>query len=215
LESNKPFLAVMLTLTAHKGGDIHEADGFKATANNPQARLYQYSDWALKRFIGGASKQKWFSNTVFAFIADHGQNFDAAYDMPLSYHHSPFIIYAPSFLKPSKSDKLGLQLDVFPTIMGVLKLPYVNNTLGIDLLKENRQFAFFSADDKLGIINHDYFLIIRNDGSESLFNYKNRDLKNYIYDRKSLVDSMKTYTFSMLQSVSWLIENRKTGLPYY
>jgi len=59
--------------------------------------------------------------------------------MPLSFHHTPLIIHAPGLkLKPRTFNCLGGQIDIFPTVMGLMNLPYTNNTMGIDLLKENK-----------------------------------------------------------------------------
>ena len=34
---------------------------------------------------------------------------------------------------------MGSQIDVFPTLMGILNQDFINNTLGIDLMNEDRK----------------------------------------------------------------------------
>jgi membrane-anchored protein YejM (alkaline phosphatase superfamily) len=132
--------------------------------------------------------------------------------MPLAYHHTPMIFHYPAVVPVDMRKQLALQIDLFPTMMGILQLPYINNTMGVDLLKERRPFAYFSADSRLACLNETHYLIMNKRGKAALYHYPSRSLKNEIDERKALADSMKTYVFSMLQTTQWLIDNRKTGL---
>jgi hypothetical protein len=98
--------------------------------------------------------------------------------------------------------------------MGLLNLTYVNNTFGIDLLNESRPFIYFCGDDKVGCLNHDYFLVIRTGRNESLYHHHSLDPRDYISLKKPLVENMKAYCFSMLQASQWMVENRKVGLVH-
>jgi phosphoglycerol transferase MdoB-like AlkP superfamily enzyme len=173
-------------------------------------RIIQYSDWAVGQFIKKASAQSWYKKTIFVFVADHGTNRGGVYEMPLSFHHSPLIIFAPGLnLEPKSYDCFGGQMDIFPTLMGLMHLPYVNNTMGIDLLNEKRPFTYFTADDKIGCINKEYYFIHCNNGKEYLYRYANKDMTNYVGISKAQADSMRTYAFSMLQTTQWVMENGK------
>ncbi len=157
------------------------------------------------------SWKEWFDSTIFVFVADHGQKFNVKYEMPLSYHHVPLFFYYPSQIQPRVDNRLSLQMDIFPTIMGILKIPYTNNTMGIDLTKHERAFAYFSADDKIGCLNDKYFMIYKSKSEVYLFAYKNENLKNYASEAPELVNEMKTYTFSMLQTTQYLLNKKQTG----
>lgn len=131
--------------------------------------------------------------------------------MPLAYHHSPLIFYSPDLPIPSNvNSNFALQQDVFPTVMSILNRPFINNTLGLNLLKEKRPFAYFSADTKYGCLNEDYFLVVRDDGNESLYDYKNKDTHNFLIEKKGTATEMKRYTEAMLQTTQWMILNGKT-----
>jgi phosphoglycerol transferase MdoB-like AlkP superfamily enzyme len=213
IAGKKSFLAVFLTISTHESLSLPKNGEFKPTATDNYEMLFEYMDWSFSEFFRKSSQQSWFKNTVFVIVADHGQNFDPTYDVPLSYFHSPMIFYSPALIKPAKYEDMGLQIDLFPTLMGYLKLPYVNNTFGIDLTREKRPFAYFSSDDKFGCINNEYYMIIRDGGSDALHKYRNKDLTNYLGERKSLADSMKTYTYSMIQTANWMIEHKMLSLP--
>ncbi len=116
---NKPFLAAFMTVSDH--GPYFVPEYFIPQQQDVKKQIVEYADWSLKKFIDLSSKQSWFDNTIFVFIADHGAVMNPKYDMPLSYNHVPFIIYAPKLLKePKVISNYGSQIDVFPTIMSLL-----------------------------------------------------------------------------------------------
>ncbi len=55
----------------------------------------------------------------------------------------------PHFSPQKKKKNFGGQIDVAPTLLGMLRINYIQNNLGIDLLKEERPCMFFSADNML------------------------------------------------------------------
>ncbi len=211
-KSEKPFFAAMLTISAHEPPMLPTKTSFKPKSKIPFEQIYEYADWALGNFMKKCSQETWFNNTIFVFVADHGCNMPSPYEIPLSYHHSPFIIYSPSLIKePKQIGKLAVQEDIFPTLMNFLKLPYTNNTLGINLFLESRPYAFFCKDYLVGCLDETHFLIVRKFGGESLHDYTNGKQENILEQNRALADSMKIYTYSMLQTALWLLENKKLG----
>lgn len=212
----KPFFATVLTASDH--GPYIIPDYFKPKPNETTKQIIEYADWAIGKFISTAKNKTWFDNTIFVFIADHGAALSPIYEIPLNYHHSPLIFYAPSILPELKAySQIGGQIDVFPTIMGLLRFPYVNNSLGIDLLNETRPYIYFSADDKYGVLSDSLFLIVNNQGNESLFKYKNENTNDCIDEYKQTANEMKHYAFSNLQAAQYIIKNNmqfiKTEMP--
>ncbi len=213
-EQGKPFFATMLTTSDHGPYVLPDNIPFKPGPGAIQTQIVEYADWSIGYFLELAKKENWYANTVFIFIADHGAVVGSTpYDMPLSYHHVPFIIFSPdtSFIKPTAYTMIGGQLDVFPTLMGLLKFSYVNNTFGIDLLREKRPYIMFSADDKIGCIDHHRFYEWRQHGEESLYDYVKNDPVNKLKTEKAKADSMKTYAMSMIQCSKWMVEHNLCG----
>jgi hypothetical protein len=85
--------------------------------------------------------------------------------------------------------------------------------MGVDMVSEKRKYIYFSSDDLAGCLNSKFFYIYRQNGGESLYLYRKSDPFNYINDFRSIADSMKSYTFSMLQTTQWMLLNKKTGDP--
>lgn len=210
--NKKPFFAAFMTASDHGPYIIPDNIPFKPKQNDMREGIVEYADWAISQFVTDVSNQKWFDNTIFVFLADHGSVIGSnIYDMPLTYNHIPLIVYAPKLIKESKSiDEFGGQIDVYPTIMGLLGYSYVNNTAGIDLLNEKRPYMYFSADDKIGCVNDSLFYIYRTNGKESLFKYKKEETKDYIADYKHIAIEMRNYAFANFQASQWMISNKKT-----
>lgn len=207
-ENKKPFLAVFMTASDH--GPYYIPKYYSPQANNIKDQIVQYADWSLKSFIEKSLKQSWFKNTIFVFIADHGAAIKADYDISLDYHHTPLIFYAPSIIDSTYTiGKIGGQIDVFPTIMGFLQLPYLNNSLGIDLLNEDRQYIMINDDDKVGVLDNDFLLIMNQVGKSKLYKYRKHDKNNYIEEYKEKANQMEIYIKSNLQIYQdMMIENK-------
>lgn len=210
-EKDKPFFAAFMTASDH--GPRYIPDYFKPHSSNKEHQSVEYADYSLHKFIEIAKKQKWFDNTLFVLIADHGAPIDATYDLSLDYNHVPLLFYAPKMIKENKVfSQMAGQIDVYPSIMGLLGLPFENNTLGINLFKYERPYIYFNVDDKYGVIDKDWLLIVKNNGKSGLYKYQNQDLKNYIEEQPRLSAEMKKYAESNIQSYQYILSSKKTKI---
>jgi phosphoglycerol transferase MdoB-like AlkP superfamily enzyme len=207
-KENKPFFVTFLTGSNHT--PYYLPDYYKPRNKDIRDQMVEYADWSVEKLVSLSSEKEWFSNTVFVFIADHGLPINAVYDIPLDYHHSPLIFYAPEIIRdPVTFDVTGGQIDVFPTIMGILNQNYINNTLGVDLIKEDRPFIFINHEDKMGVLNNDFLLIMNPEGEPFLYKYKLKDKKDYKPEAPELVKKMEEYTLSNLQVFQYLMQSDK------
>lgn len=210
-KEDAPFFATILTISNHPPYIV--PDKYKAISNKAEEQIVAFADDAVRQFITAAKQQPWYENTIFVLLGDHGKIVGKpTYDMPLSYNHIPFFIHSP-LLKDSPQiiHKLGGQVDVFPTIMGLLNYSYINNSLGVDILKEERPYMYFTSDDLMGCINQDYFYIYNPvSKAEGIYDYRTNNTTNRIDQNKMLADSMKLYGASMLITTDYLIENKLT-----
>ncbi|OFY86111.1 MAG: hypothetical protein A3F72_06570 [Bacteroidetes bacterium RIFCSPLOWO2_12_FULL_35_15] len=209
----KPFLASILTGSDHKPNYIPTNKGFVPKTKEEKQQIVEYADWSINKFLNLCKKQTWYDNTIFVFIADHGSWYRDFYEMNLSYHKVPLLIFSPKIIQdPKMNDKVGGQIDVFPTIMGLLNRPYINNTMGVDLLKEGRKYICFSADDRIGCVNDTYFWYYNYSAeSEYLLHYHDKDPKQYLQQYPLLADTLKKYAHSMYQTAQWLLDSKKVG----
>ncbi|MGN6568714.1 MAG: LTA synthase family protein [Flavipsychrobacter sp.] len=211
-EQHKPFFAVLMTGSNHAPYVVPDNIPFKPKHLEVRDGAVEYADWAIGRYMDSLSKQPWFNNTIFVFVADHGTFEDNGYPgLPSSLNHIPFIIYSP-LLKdaPKVINNVGGQIDVFPTICGLLHFYYTNNTMGVDLLHDKRPYIYFSADDKIAVADTSMLFLWNKNGAEGLYRLKEQRT-DILSAHIANADSMKNYAFSMLQTTQWMLLNNKTG----
>ena len=209
-KQQQPFFAFLLTASDHGPWEIPADIPFKPNGADEKERATQYADWSIWHFLARAKKEKWFDHTLFVFLGDHGVSFGHTYQMPLSFHHVPCIFYCPKYIKPQTNASLAGQVDVFPTIMGMLGFAYDNHSMGLDLMKEKRPCIYFSADNKVGCLNSNYYYFDLLDAKqEFLYDYTKLSDKNLLREKKLTADSLKKYANAMLQTANYLLSKQK------
>ncbi|MGB0851459.1 MAG: LTA synthase family protein, partial [Bacteroidia bacterium] len=194
-------------MTASDHGPYYVPPYFHPKQSEIKKQIVEYADWSIRQFFKKASQQPWYDSTLFVLVADHGAAMDARYDMPLSYNHTPLLFYSPSgFIPASEQREMAGQIDIFPTVMDYLNLPYQNNTLGINLNDSiDRPYIYFNGDDKYGVIDDNYFLIQKQSGESGLYLYKDGNLRNIALEHTGKVDSMRRYAESQLQTYQYIM----------
>ena len=207
--NDRPFCAVMMTASDH--GPYYVPEYFTPTNDDVRYQITEYADWSLRKFIEMASERPWFDNTLFVFVADHGAALDTDYSIPLSYFHTPLVFYMPKHLQAVESEAIASQMDIFPTVMGILGKGYVNNSFGIDLQKEKREYAYFMGDDKYGVLDGEWLLINKpSEEQVGLYRYVEKDKKNYISEYPKMAEEMKKYAESAWQVSDYQQNKKKT-----
>ena len=136
-EMKEPFMTAVFTASSHHPYVI--PDKYKDTYPEEGIIIHKcirYTDMAIGKFFEKASHEPWFNNTIFVLTSDHTNLSDHAYyQTDLGGFCSPIIIYEPgnSERQPEIQDKIAQQIDILPTVMGMLhyKKPYFG--FGIDL----------------------------------------------------------------------------------
>ena len=72
------------------------------------------------------------------------------------------LIYAPGFIAPRKVDRLMSQIDICPTVLGLLNLSYTSSFFGFDIFKMDslHDRAFISTYQKLGYLKNHKLVIL-------------------------------------------------------
>ncbi len=102
----------------------------------------RYADYAIGWFLAAAHGKPWFENTVFVIVADHGARVYGREDIPVATYEIPLMFYAPKHVKPGKVDSLTSQIDIAPTVLGLLGFSYDSTFFGRDVLRDNRPGRF-------------------------------------------------------------------------
>jgi len=179
----KPFFAIIQTADNHRPYTIPAEDlkvfikktvpkdsllkfGFE---NNDEYNAFRYTDFCIEQFIEAAKKEKYFNETLFVFIGDHGIKGDAGTMLPISFTeqgltnmHVPFLFYAPSILQPKEYAMPVSQVDVMPSIASLCNIPYTNTTMGknvFSIVQQNKNTIFLYDDfnQQIGVLNNEYY----------------------------------------------------------
>lgn len=197
-KNNQPFFTTILTASNHGPYIIPDGIDFHPRAKKIESKIVEYADWAIGKFLNDAKKTRWFKNTLFIFMADHGAFMgENPYEIPLSYHHTPYLFYKPDVLSPSVNNSLGLQMDTPAMICSYLGLRN-SLTLGVPFDLHPRKYIYFSDDDKLGVMDRDFLYVWNRNGREFLYKYKSEKTENCINQYKLKAQEMQRYAFSML-----------------
>ena len=231
-KETKPFFAIVQTSDNHRPYMIPARDTaeFKQEYVDDETLLkygfesleefntFRYADFCFKKFIQAAEKESYFHNTIFVFIGDHGvagnaeQMYPAAWtDHRLTDEHVPLLFYAPYLLQPQKRPEVVSQIDVLPTIAGMLQQPYVNTTLGRDLLDPNKKnnFAFITnTAGKIGMVNDDFYFIKNlNFPDEQLVPIQYTQKRYTKEQRDSIQQRLSNFTSAFFETARYMIMN--------
>jgi phosphoglycerol transferase MdoB-like AlkP superfamily enzyme len=107
----------------------------------------RYADYAIGQFFEMARAKPWFDDTLFVIVADHGARVYGREDIPVRTYEIPLVLYSPKHIRPGRVETLTSQIDVAPTVLGILNFTYDSTFFGIDVLGE-------SHPDRLIPLNH-------------------------------------------------------------
>lgn len=159
--SGKPFLNHVMTTSNHRPFTYPEGV-IDIPSHTSRAGGIKYCDYAIGEFIRKASEKPWFSNTIFVIVADHCAGSAGQAELPFMEYQIPLIIYNPALIRPQKVGKLCSQIDIGPTLLGVMNWTYKTKFFGKDILKmtPEEERAFISNYQKLGFIKNDRLTIL-------------------------------------------------------
>jgi hypothetical protein len=121
-----------------------------------------YTDWSIGDFIKRAREKSYFDDTVFVITADHCASSAGKTSVPVNRYHVPLWIYAPKHIPPQRVDRLMGQVDIAPTLLGLLNFSYRSRFFGYDLfqLEPGRERAFPATYEKLGYLHDDVLTVL-------------------------------------------------------
>lgn len=177
---------------------------------------FRYFDYCVQQFIETAKKEAYFQNTIFVFVGDHGVagNAEALYppvwtEQRLTDEHVPLLFYAPYLLSPQLRKEVVSQIDVLPTIAGMLHQPYVNTTLGRDLLdpaKKNNYAFITNTADLVGMVTDDFYYIRNINSSEEQLNPMHNGARRFSRQQEdSIRRQLSEFTGAYFETAKYLI----------
>jgi phosphoglycerol transferase MdoB-like AlkP superfamily enzyme len=156
--SGRPFFAHLLTTSNHRPYTFPEG-----RIDRPQGERHSavaYTDWAIGDFLRRARSRPWFDDTVFVITADHCASSGGIAKLPVFRYHIPLWIYSPKHIAPQRIDRLMAQIDIGPTLLGLLGMDYRSRFYGVDLfqLEPGRERALIGNYQRLGYLRNDQLI---------------------------------------------------------
>jgi phosphoglycerol transferase MdoB-like AlkP superfamily enzyme len=230
-QQQKPFFAVIQTSDNHRPYTIPQEDQKEFQKKKvPQDSLikygfvtedeynaFRYTDFTFQKFMEAAGKEKYFENTLFVFVGDHGIRGDAGNMFPRSWTeqglttvHVPLLFYYPKHLKGETSSIPASQLDILPTIASLCGIAYTNTTLGQDLLSPRKEkYAFIMDPDirQIGVIDSLYYYNYKLNSGQQSITYLNSN--EPVQADNGMLSRYKAITNAFYESSRYLLLNNK------
>jgi phosphoglycerol transferase MdoB-like AlkP superfamily enzyme len=158
---NRPFFNHIMTVSNHRPFTYPEGKIDISGKSKSRSGGVKYTDYALKQFFAMAKKQSWFNNTVFVIVADHCASSSGKTELPLEKYRIPAMVYAPGFITPKQVPTLMSQIDLMPTVMGMLHFSYESKFYGQDVFSPDyKPRAFVATYQDLGLIKDNVLTLI-------------------------------------------------------
>lgn len=200
----EPFAATVFTATSHHPFIIPERykDRFGEGAL-PIHKCIAYTDMSVRRFFETISSEPWYGNTLFVLCADHTNIIEIPeYGTDAGRYRVPIMFYSPGGDLKMKISGVMQQIDVMPTILGLLGYdrPYV--AFGNDLTKtsEEEMFAVNCNNGIYQLFKDGYLLQFDGERPVALYEYaSDRMLVNNLLGRVECQEQMLQLLKSIIQ----------------
>lgn len=177
----EPFCASIFTLSSHHPFKLpKEYEGVFPQGATDLQRVTPYTDMSLRKFFEQARKSDWYKNTIFVITPDHSTLTGHApkYKTPIWSTSIPIIFYAPGFIKPGRYDAPVQQLDIMPTLLGLLNYNKPYFAFGRDLNRDStlQPFVINYGTNQFQLIQGDTLLVRDNKSLVAAYYYKTDSL---------------------------------------
>jgi phosphoglycerol transferase MdoB-like AlkP superfamily enzyme len=153
----RPFFSIVMTTSNHKPFSFREGVPGVPAQGGGRAAGVRYADFALGYFLEEARQHAWFDDTLFVVVADHGARVYGKADIPLRQYEIPMMFYAPAHVQPRMVETLTTQIDIAPTVLGLLGLEYEAPFFGTNVLA-------CGACERVALFSHNHDVAAYRDG---------------------------------------------------
>ncbi len=174
--AGRPFFSMVMTTSNHRPFTYPEGK-IDIPSHTGREGGVKYADYAIGRFLEQAGKEAWFHETLFVIVADHCAGSAGKTALPVKKYEIPMIVYAPSHVRPQRVDRLASQIDIAPTVLGLLNASYRTKFFGRDILgpAPSRERAFLSTYQKLGYMDDKRLVVLEPRKKVESYTYRRED----------------------------------------
>lgn len=205
-ELNKPFFSQVMTTSNHRPFTYPEGR-IDIPSHTGRSGAVKYTDYAIGKFINDCRKKPWFNNTIFVIVADHCASSAGKTQLPINNYHIPMIVYAPKIIKPRTFTGLTSQIDVPPTLLGLLNVSYTSKFFGFDIFNTpaSQRRVFISTYQNLGYLKNNQLVILSPQRKVETFKVDSLTLNTTPIKSSP---QLEKEAISYYQSASYLLRNK-------
>jgi phosphoglycerol transferase MdoB-like AlkP superfamily enzyme len=205
--SGKPYFTQIMTVSNHRPYTYPENRIDIPPSLQRREGAVKYTDYAIGKFLKDASVKPWFKNTLFVIVADHCAAASGSVQLPVTGYHIPMLIYSPGNIQPKFIDKLTAQIDIAPTILGLLHFNYISQFFGQDIFDtpKEKERIFISTYQGLGYLRNNELIVQTPVKKIAQFT------PDFITGKSTpsrLNDTLSKQAIAYYQTASWLIKNK-------
>jgi phosphoglycerol transferase MdoB-like AlkP superfamily enzyme len=159
----RPFFATVLTVSNHSPYTYPAGRIAADPKEQRRENAVKYADYCIGKFIRDARSHRWFDSTLFVFLGDHGARVYGSQAIPLDSYEIPILFYCPALIPEGRTvDIVGSQLDLPPTILGLLNMEYNSAFFGRNLLAvpAERTWALMSHNRDISLFRDDTLAVL-------------------------------------------------------
>lgn len=172
----EPIFSLVMSTSNHRPYLFpKDIPGVKAENGGREAGV-RYADYAIGKFFDQLQKKPWYKDTILVIAGDHGARVYGRAQIPVSNYTIPFIVHSP-VIKPQRIDILSSQVDIGPTVLGLLHLNYESWLPGRDILR-------MGPNDGYAIFNHNRNIAMMRDGEIATLGFR-KTVNTQRYDMAS------------------------------
>lgn len=189
----QPFFGLVFTSSFHSPFEFpDDRIELHEQPKNSKLNAIKYADYALGRFFRKAKKSNYWHNTVFLVVADHDERVRGASLVPIASYHIPGLIMAAD-LEPRLYDRVASQIDLAPTLLGLLGIEASVPMIGRNLLTLNDDDpgrAVMQFGNNHAFMRGDSVVIHQPDRPAVQFLYRNKVLQPAAIDEELVRDAL-------------------------
>jgi len=208
--AKKPFFSVVMTTSNHRPYTYPDGK-IDIPSKTGRSGGVKYADYSIGRLLAESKKKPWFNDTIFIIVADHCGDSAAKLALPVKHYEIPLFIYAPAIIKPQVVDRMMSQIDVAPTLLGLLNFKYTSAFVGKDVMTTDAwsDRAFISTYQKLGYIHDDKLLVLGPKKEADYFSFVRKDGATTVLKPQEdlLMDAL-----AYIQGANYIYKNRLNRL---
>ena len=134
--AGKPFFLQLMTTSNHRPYTYPQGR-IDIPSGSGRDGAVKYTDYAIGQFLAQARQKAWFKDTLFIFVADHTAGSAGKEDLPVDNYHIPLFVYAPALIPAREVATVTSQIDLAPTLLGLLNFDYTSTFFGRNVLRED------------------------------------------------------------------------------